>query len=102
MRLQRGQSPMEYVLLLIIVMGAFLATQTYIKRGFQGRWKEAVDELGDQYDPTVMNSNIRYSLTSNTVTQIKIVNSLNGFWTNRMDSSNSTEQKTGFSAVGGL
>ena len=51
-----GQSLMEYILVFVIVAGALLATQIYIKRGIQGRWKQSVDELGDQYDPKTGNT----------------------------------------------
>ena len=30
----------------------------YFKRGLQGRWKGAMEELGDQYDPRTTNSSV--------------------------------------------
>ncbi len=95
MRPKKGQSVLEYTVLLIIVMAAFVATSQYLKRGIQGRWKESVDELGDQYDPTVMATNLRYTLRANATTEMSTQPDAAGGWTQRIDSSNSIETKTG-------
>ncbi len=52
-RKHRAQSTLEYVVLLIFVMGAFLVFQKYIVRGFSGRWKSVGDSWGNGrlYDP---------------------------------------------------
>ena len=91
----------EYVLLLTIVMAAFLTASNYLKRGIQGKWKQAVDDLGEQYDPTVMDTNIKHVLKVNSETRIFTENTINGFWTNRYDFSNSAEEKTGYTRTGG-
>jgi len=102
-RKKRGQSTMEYAMLLVIVLGAFVATSNYIKRGLQGRWKDTVDGLGDQYDPRTANTDLRHSLSSFTQTQIISLGTSNnnGIWTMRKDFTNSTERKTGYLSVGG-
>ena len=43
----------EYTLVIVIVIGALLAMQKYIVRGFAGQWKRAGDSFGyeKQYDP---------------------------------------------------
>lgn len=97
---RKGQTTIEYVVLLIIIMGALLATQNYIKRGIQGRWRAAVDEVGDQYDPKYTNASLRSIILSNTVTIVSVINTTNGVWTMRTDTTNSIERKTGFMAVG--
>jgi hypothetical protein len=51
-RISRGQSILEYSLVIICLMAALIAMQIYLKRGFQGRVKTITDELGDQYSPT--------------------------------------------------
>lgn len=58
----KGQSTLEYAVLIIIIIGALLSIQVYIKRGVQGRMKSAADDIGDQYSPG--NTNI---LTETTV-----------------------------------
>ena len=54
-RKKRGQSTLEYAILIVVVIGAFLAMQQYIKRGLQGRLKSAADDVGDQFSPGNMN-----------------------------------------------
>ena len=48
-RRQKGQSTLEYAILIIIIIGALLSIQVYIKRGIQGRLKSATDDIGDQF-----------------------------------------------------
>ena len=91
----------EYTVILIILMGAFLAVQHYFKRGLQGRWKMVVDDLGDQYDPKRTNGSVLHTIVSNTDTVIITMNDATGFWTKRVDTINSIDSKTGFTAVGG-
>jgi hypothetical protein len=100
---RKGQSILEYTILLIIIMAAFITMQTYIKRGFQGRWKSAVDELGDQYNPATTNSSLTYLMTSNSETHITTlrdtINGVQGFYTMREDFSNMTENKQGMLGI---
>ncbi len=53
---KRGQSTLEYAVLVVIIIGALLSIQFYIKRGVQGRLKSAADDIGDQY--SVGNTNL--------------------------------------------
>jgi cytoskeletal protein RodZ len=46
---KRGQSTLEYAVLVVVIIGALLTIQVYIKRGVQGRLKSAADDIGDQY-----------------------------------------------------
>src|SRR3989338_370618 len=94
-RSRRGQTALEYIVLLIIVMGALLAISNYFKRGLQGRWKAAMDDMGDQYDPRTADSSVRHTLTQNTNTTIITMNDVGGYWTLRTDNSLSTERKEG-------
>lgn len=48
-RRKKGQSTLEYAILIIIIIGALLSIQVYIKRGIQGRLKGATDDIGDQF-----------------------------------------------------
>ncbi len=97
---KKGQITLEYIIIIIIVMGALLAISNYFKRGLQGRWKAALDDLGDQYDPRAANSSLRYTLVSNTMTTIIATNAMGGFWTQRTDDTTSTERKQGTVSVG--
>ncbi len=46
---KRGQSTLEYAIIIAVVVGALLAIQVYVKRGVQGRFKQASDDIGDQF-----------------------------------------------------
>lgn len=48
---KKGQSTLEYAILIVIIIAALLSIQVYIKRGVQGRFKSATDDIGDQYSP---------------------------------------------------
>jgi len=60
---KRGQSTLEYAVLIVVIIGALLAVQTYIKRGVQGRLKSASDDIGDQFSPGNTNE-IRHTFTN--------------------------------------
>jgi hypothetical protein len=62
----KGQSTLEYAVLIIIVIGALLSIQVYIKRGVQGRLKSATDDIGDQYSPGNTNVRMKTHVLSNT------------------------------------
>ena len=47
-RNKKGQNVAEYAILIALVVGAIIAMQTFVKRGFQGRLKGAVDYMVDQ------------------------------------------------------
>src|SRR5947207_7819712 len=98
-RRRKAQSTLEYMVLVTIILGVFVAMGNYFKRGVQGRWKSAIDDLGEQYDPRVTNSSIRQVLEANTVTIVDTIPSQfagqNGIWTMRTDKTNSIETKTG-------
>ncbi len=96
----RGQTSLEYSVMILVIIGALIAAQNYIKRGLQGRWKAHVDELGEQYDPRTADTDLRQTLLSQTNTQIISMNTSGGFWTLRTDSTISTEKKTGQTSVG--
>lgn len=52
---KKAQSSLEYAILIIIVLGALLSIQVYIKRGIQGRLRTATDDIGEQYKVGGMN-----------------------------------------------
>lgn len=106
---RKGQTILEYTVILIIILGVTIAMKDYIKRGFQGRWKSATDGFGDQYDPTAVNSNTTYATQVNSISTVTVANGTDmasdgtttqGQWTSRGDSSNSVETKIGSTQVG--
>ena len=64
---RKGQSTVEYVVLIIVIIGALLSIQVYIKRGVQGRLKSAADDIGDQF--SVGNTNVTRTTTVHGNTQ---------------------------------
>ena len=98
---KKAQSSVEYAILVIIVLGAMVAGGIYFKRGLQGRWKSAVDEVGDQYDPAYMNTRVTHYLVANSQTSIwAIMTGGNDYWTFREDISNSLDTDSGYMKVG--
>ena len=48
---KRGQSTVEYAVLIAVVAAALLGVQFYAKRAVQGRVKASADQIGDQFVP---------------------------------------------------
>lgn len=55
---KRGQGTLEYAILIAIIVGALIAMSVYIKRGVQGRLRQASDDIGEQFSPGYTTSNI--------------------------------------------
>ena len=108
MRNRKGQSILEYTVIFVIILGVMITMKDYVKRGFQGRWKSATDNFGDQYDPQHINADIKFMMQTNSQSTVSLVNGFDnstsvlvqGQWTNRLDMSNSLETKTGYTQVG--
>ena len=98
---KRGQSMVEYAVLIIVVLAVFLSAGNYLKRGIQGRWKSLTDDLGDQYDPRIACSFVEQHLISDSNTEISTIPSINGYYTARRDYTNSVETKSGSVTIGG-
>jgi Flp pilus assembly pilin Flp len=47
---ERGQSTLEYAVIVAAVIGALLALQVYLKRGVEGKLHESTDQIGEQFD----------------------------------------------------
>lgn len=71
-RKRKGQSTLEYAVLIIIIIGALLSIQVYIKRGVQGRLKQATDDVGEQF--SVGNQNALRIVNSHSSTQDTFIN----------------------------
>jgi len=56
-----GQTIAEYAVLIAIVVGAIVTMQVYVKRGFQGKIKDAVDYTGDTAGTTVGTDTFTFS-----------------------------------------
>ena len=88
----RGQSTLEYVILLGFVVAALIAMGVYMKRGMQGKLRESTDQVGEQFSAQHTASN--YTVDS-TMTQTEST-SPGGI---SHTSSTSTQNKTGSETV---
>ena len=64
---QRGQSTLEYALIIAVVVGGLLLMQHYIRRGLAGRYRAASDDIGEQFDPSAYTAN--YTINQSSATQ---------------------------------
>lgn len=77
----RGQSTIEYVILIGFVVAAIIFMGVYMKRGIQGKLRESADQVGDQYSAgnttslytTKTNINQTESMASGGQTTTKII-----------------------------
>ena len=98
---RKAQSTMEFSAVVIVVIGALLVISTYVKRGIQGRWKAAVDDIGEQYDPAYMNTRVTHVITGTTTTTITTREADAGrIWTEREDVTDGSESRFGYTRVG--
>ncbi len=91
--MKKGQSVLEYAILIVAAVSALIAMQFYIQRGMQGKLKESADEIsaGSQYAPTKTTSSITHTVESDTTTDVVTeLDTLNG----TIDPSDATKVKT--------
>lgn len=62
---KKGQSTLEYALIIAVVVAALVAMQVYIKRGMQGKLRSAADDIGEQFSPGYTNSTKAVTTTVN-------------------------------------
>lgn len=65
---KKGQSTLEYAIIIAVVVAALLAMQFYMKRGVQGKLRSSTDEIGEQFSPTYTSNYTTESLTNTTET----------------------------------
>jgi len=58
---RKGQSTLEYALIIAVIVAGLLLMQHYVRRGYAGRLRSASDDMGEQYDPTAYSSD--YNIT---------------------------------------
>ncbi|MGA2775800.1 MAG: hypothetical protein ABSE81_07070 [Candidatus Omnitrophota bacterium] len=73
--MRRGQATLDYVCLLGILIATLIAMGIYMKRGFQGKYRELGEQIGSQYSPNATVS----TLTNQTIsdTNSTITNTVN-------------------------
>jgi len=65
--MRKGQSTAEYAIVIGLVIAAAVAMQVYVKRGIQGKVKDAVDNTlqAGQYEPYYLSTTSDSSRTEN-------------------------------------
>lgn len=58
---KRGQSTLEYAVLIAIVVAGLITIQSYVKRGLQGKMRSASDDIGEQFSPELYTQGYDYS-----------------------------------------
>ncbi|MDP3723319.1 MAG: hypothetical protein Q8R91_07475 [Candidatus Omnitrophota bacterium] len=70
MRRRRGQSTLEYAVVIGVVAAALVVMQIYMKGGIQGKLREATDDVGEQFSPTAYRAQfqtVQHSATEETL-----------------------------------
>lgn len=70
---KKSQSVLEYAVIIACVAAALLAMQIYLKRAIQGRLRQAGDDIGEQYAPVNIDSNMVTTLDSLTTIDSELV-----------------------------
>ena len=89
---QAAQTTAEYAILIALVVGALVAMQVYVRRGLQGKIKEAVDYTGgtlgtpaatnfsfstSQYEPKYSSSNVSTNQNARETENMQVGGSVN-------------------------
>lgn len=61
---RRGQSTLEYALIIAVVIAGLLMMQYYVKRGYSGKLRSSADDMGEQFDPATYRANYSIEKTS--------------------------------------
>ena len=69
-RLRKGQSTLEYALVIAAVVAALVMMQIYLKRGLAGRFKASADDVGEQFDPAAFSSEYTTTVDSESIESV--------------------------------
>lgn len=66
---EKGQSVLEYAVIIGTIVLALMVMQGYFKRSLQGKFKTIADDLGQQYNPQNTTSSMNVTFESDTTTE---------------------------------
>ena len=102
---RRGQSTVEYAVVLAAITAALLAMPVYLKRAMSGRIRDSADAIGEQYAPRQATSNmhITHFVVTHTESRMSNVNGFQVMDTNtNISSPGDRTARTGDEQVGAL
>lgn len=78
---KRGQSILEYTILLGVVVAALLVMQSFVKRGFQGGLKSSADKMGETFSAgnTTISQNNTMENDQEVVTEVNTGSEIKAF-----------------------
>ena len=62
---RKGQSILEYAILLAVVIAVLLIMQAFVKRGYQGSLKSSADKMGEQFSASGTTTKEEQAMTGN-------------------------------------
>ena len=105
----KGQTTVQYAVLVAATISALLAMQVYLKRGISGRIRSAADSIGAQYAPKQVTADMTVKTKSDTTTSSTLVKDQPISATEKADVlvtkvklNENTTEKTGSETVGEL
>ena len=90
----KGQSTLEYAMIIAVVVGALFAIQIYMRRGVQGKLREATDDIGGQYSAGNVTSKFTTEQVGSLTTTDKFGTAILGQGGSRREASSTVETKT--------
>jgi len=91
---RKGQSTLEYALIIAVIAAGLLLMQHYVKRGYSGRLKAASDDMGDQFDPSAYTANFSFNQSSQVNQTVKNRVSMTNHIANQISTKNGVENIT--------
>lgn len=61
---EKGQSTVEYAIIIAVVISALLAMQMWMRRGVMGKLRDSTDQIGDQFNPYAAAHNLNKGFNS--------------------------------------
>jgi len=99
---RKGQSTLEYALIIAVIAAGLLLMQHYIKRGYSGRLKAASDDMGEQFDPKAYTANFYFSQSSRVNQTVKNRVSMTNHLANQLSTKTGTENINAWTATENL
>ena len=68
---RKGQTVLEYAVVIICAVGALIAMREYMTRSIQGRMRASADEIGQQYDAEATTGDVTMTYRQDSDTTVR-------------------------------